>query len=72
VPTFNVRYKLGQGPADADEDDVIAVDAATFVTIGNFVDFYSRASESMDGVLIPKGNVVFRVHQDVIADIREA
>lgn len=43
---FRVRYKIGQAPAEADEDDVLRVEAAMFVTNGTFIDFYSRETET--------------------------
>lgn len=69
---FRVRYKIGQAPAEADEDDVLRVEAAMFVTNGTFIDFYSRGDRNMGGTLNPTGDVVFRVSADMVADIREA
>lgn len=71
VPTFQVRYKIGQGPADADENGVVTLEAAMFRTEGKFVDFYSDAAVNTLGGLNPKGGVVFRVHEDVLADVRQ-
>lgn len=71
MPKYRVRYKLGQAPAHADDDDAITVQAAMFETEGKFVDFYGRARRSSSGRLLPSGGVVFRVHEDVLADIRE-
>jgi hypothetical protein len=71
VPTYHVRYKIGQGPPDANENGVVVVKATMFKTEGIFVDFYEDAAENMVGGLNPKGAPVFRVHEDVIADIRQ-
>lgn len=68
---FRVRYKIGQAPAEADEDDVLRVEAATFVTNGTFIDFYSRGNRNVGGTLNPTGDVVFRVSADMVADVRD-
>lgn len=71
MPTFRIRYKIGQGPADVDADDAIVVEAEMFQTSGDFIDFYASASQNIAGGLNPKGGIIFRVHTDVIADIRQ-
>ncbi len=47
------------------------VDAATFKTEGSFVDFYSDSTTTMIGEQVPRGSVVYRVSQDLVADIQE-
>ena len=69
MPTYHVRYKIGRGPADADENGVVLVEAATFRTEGKFVDFYAEAATNTLGGLNPKGGVVYRVHEGVLADV---
>lgn len=71
VPTYHVRYKIGQGPADADENGVVIVEAAMFRTEGKVVDFYAEAATNTMGGLNPKDDVVYRVHEDVLADVRQ-
>lgn len=68
---FSVRYKLGQHPPGADEHGVVVVEAAMFVTEGKFIDFYGGSVHNMAGRLNPTGAVVFRVSEDVVADIAQ-
>jgi hypothetical protein len=69
MPKYQVRYKHLQGPDGS--DDVVVVEAAMFATDGKFVDFYSGAVEPPSGgVMVPMGNVIFRVADDILADVR--
>lgn len=67
---FALRYKVGQAPADADEDDVVIVEAATFATTGNFVDFFERSSQTVGGQVHGTGGIVYRVQESLVAEIR--
>lgn len=70
MPKYKVRYKYSQGPEGA--DDAIEVEAAMFITDGKFVDFYSQCGEAMNtGALLPRGQVVFRVADDILADVMQ-
>lgn len=68
---FQVRYKVGQAPAEANEDDVVVVEAAMFTTLGKYVAFYSHAAKNVDGGLNAKGGVVYRVHEEFLLDVKE-
>jgi hypothetical protein len=69
MPKYQVRYKYNQGPEGS--DDVVVVEAAMFATEGKFVDFYSGAVEPQaGGVMVPTGNVVYRVAEDILADVK--
>jgi len=68
---FLVRYKFGQHPPTADDNGVVLVEAAMFQTEGKFVDFYADHAMNVAGRQNPKGSVVFRVSEDVIADISQ-
>jgi hypothetical protein len=70
MPHFRVRYKVGSGPPEAVEDSII-VEAAMFKTVGNFVDFYPDAVRNVGGGFNAKGGVIFRVSQDVLADVQQ-
>lgn len=69
MPKYRIRYKVGHAPTDA-TDDVIEVEAATYVTAGNFVDFYEQVEMSVAGTEFPQGAIVYRVQSDIVADIR--
>jgi hypothetical protein len=66
---FSIRYIVGHGPDGA--GDVIELEAATFKTVGDFTDFYSNGQKNLGGLLIPSGEVVMRVRNDLVADIRQ-
>jgi hypothetical protein len=67
---YRIRYKYGNAP-DGAENESTEIEAATFETAGNFIDFYSEATPANTmNVLLPRGKVVFRVAQDVVADIQ--
>jgi hypothetical protein len=66
---FRIRYVVGQGPEGS--DDVVDLDAAVFQTVGNFTDFFSSGDRNVGGLLNPSGDVVMRVKNDIVADIRQ-
>ena len=66
---FSIRYLVGHGPDGA--GDVIELEAATFKTVGDFTDFYSSGQTNMVGLLNPSGEVVMRIRNDLLADIRQ-
>jgi hypothetical protein len=66
---FRIRYVVGQGPEGS--EDVLEVDAAMFQTAGDFTDFFSKGEENLSGRLNSSGDVVMRVRNDFVADIRK-
>lgn len=68
MATYHVRYAIGQGPQGS--DDVLEVEAATFKTNGDFTDFYSSSEKNIGGGYNATGDVVLRVRNDMVADIR--
>lgn len=69
MPKFEIRY-VTEGLEDAPEP--VVVEAAMFATVGEFTDFFSRSNTSLGGASMPSGDVVFRVRNDLVADIRIA
>ena len=51
-------------------DDTVEIEAAIFQTEGKFVDFYSESVTGTMGGELPRGNVVFRIAEDSLADVK--
>jgi hypothetical protein len=67
VARFSVRFTPGSGP----NSDLVEVDAAMFLTEGDFVDFYSKGTRNIGGYLSKSGDIVRRIRSDFILEIVE-
>lgn len=70
MAVYNIRYAPGSAPQGANEDSVLSIEAAIYVTEGDFIDFYSRAEPGgMGQEFVPRGEVLHRVRKDIVLDI---
>jgi hypothetical protein len=71
VAKYRIRYKFGAAP-DGAENNTIEVEAAIFESKEEFIDFWSETSRPASGANyeLPRGRVVFRVANDLVADIQ--
>jgi hypothetical protein len=63
---YGVRYTSELG---TEGKGVIEIEAATFKTVGDFVDVYSGAIRNVGGTFNSSGDVVLRVRADVLLDV---
>lgn len=69
ISVSNVRYTAGSEPQNVNSGGTRSIEAAIYVTNGDFVDFYSKADRAVGRDFVPRGEIVHSVRKDFILDI---